>query len=84
VSGDQVADVTAYLEAVITHRDGAWWHAQRRYQLRRFAGEDVPRLGTPERLQLLSAVNALRPSGLAPIAGPELDAYLARATPASR
>ena len=74
---DQRAEELAgYLGRVLERRARAWWHAGRRYELRRFAGEDVPRLGLPDRFQLLAAVNALRPGHMAPVTGPELDAFL--------
>ncbi len=72
----RAAEVDAYLAAVLTRRSGAWWHAERRFALRRFADREA--LDMPERFQLLASVNALRPVGLAPVTGPELDAFLAQ------
>jgi hypothetical protein len=77
VIDDQVVAVNAYLEVALTRRAGAWWHAERRFGMRRFADGEV--LDTPERLQLLASLNALRPAGLLPVTGPQLEAFLGRA-----
>jgi len=75
---DQRAEELAeYLGRVLERRQRAWWHAGRRYELRRFAGEGAPRLGIADGLQLVSAVNALRPVHMAPVTLGELDAFLA-------
>jgi hypothetical protein len=76
VIDQRAEELAAYLGRALERRSRAWWHAGRRYELRRFAGDDVPRLGTADHLQLLSALNAVRPVGMAPVIGPELAAYL--------
>ncbi len=73
------ADVHAYLASAI-RPDGRdqLRCGQRRYQLRRFAGEVAPRLGKPDLQQLLESLNLGRPAGLATITEDELTEFLTR------